>query len=99
MKYVTIARAALLCAALCGCAGVTVRDTYEVTPSYAFDRPEETVLGRAFAAEEARNAGMSGFRLLQGGVGALMTRAALADLAERSIDLKYFIYEHDEIGA
>ncbi len=86
-------------AMLAGCAGVTIREDYKAVPSYAFDRPQDTTLGRAFAASQARNPGLSGFRLLQGGVGALMNRAALADLAERSIDLKYFIYEPDESGA
>ena len=78
---------------------VAIREDYQATPSYAFDRPEETTLGRAFAPDQARHGDLSGFRLLQGGVGALMTRAALADLAERAIDLKYFIYEPDETGA
>jgi putative cardiolipin synthase len=85
--------------AMAGCVGVSILEDYQAVPSQAFDRPQETVLGRAFAAEQSRHAGLSGFRLLQGGAGALMTRAALADLAERSIDLKYFIYEPDETGA
>jgi putative cardiolipin synthase len=89
--------ATLLAATAAGCA--TIREDYRATPSHAFDKPGETTLGRAYAAMQARHAGLSGFRLLQGGVGALMTRAALADLAERSIDLKYFIYEPDETGA
>jgi hypothetical protein len=70
---------ALLLAAFCGCASVTVREGYQATPSTAFDRPEETALGRAFAAEQARHGDLSGFRLLQSGGGALMTRAALAE--------------------
>lgn len=89
--------ALMLAAALASCA--TIPADYPASPSYAFDQPGETRLGRAFAAEQARHEGLSGFRLLQGGIGALMTRAALADLAERSIDLKYFIYEADETGA
>lgn len=99
LEWRPAAASALLLAALCGCASVTVREGYQATPTTAFDRPEETALGRAFAAEQARNSGLSGFRLLQGGGGALMTRAALADLAERAIDLKYYIYEPDETGA
>jgi cardiolipin synthase C len=91
--------AILLSAVVAACVGVTIREDYQVTPSYAFDRPQETTLGRAFAADQARHGDLSGFRLMQSGVGALMTRAALADLAERAIDLKYFIYEPDETGA
>ena len=99
LEWRPAAALALLLAALCGCAGVTVREGYQATPSSAFDRPGETALGRAFAAEQARHGGLSGFRLLQSGGGALMTRAALADLAERALDLKYYIYEPDETGA
>src|SRR5690349_9427389 len=82
---------------LAGCASAPA--DYHAVPSHAFDRPGETSLGRANAAEQSRHPGLSGFRLLQGGAGALMTRAALADVAERSIDLKYFIFEPDETGA
>lgn len=91
--------ACLLLATVSGCLGPTIREDFKAAPSYAFDRPGETALGRAFTLHQTRHGGMSGFRVLQGGVGALMTRAALADLAERSIDLKYFIYEPDETGA
>jgi len=67
--------------------------------SSAFDRPFETTLGRAFADEQARRPGESGFRLLNNGVGALMTRAALIDRAERSVDFQTFIFDADEVGA
>jgi len=97
-RWVAVAAAVLL-TAIAGCAGVTVREGFEAPPSYAFDRPGETTLGRAYSADQGRHGDLSGFRLLQGGVGALMTRAALVDMAERSIDLKYFIYEPDETGA
>jgi cardiolipin synthase C len=91
------AAAAFFFAVVAGC--VTLRDDYQATPSYAFDRPEETALGRAYEAEQARHPGLSGFRLINGGVSALMTRAALADLAERAIDVQYYIFEPDAAGA
>lgn len=86
-----------ICAALAGC--VTLQKDYPAAPSYAFDRPEQTTLGRAAAAEQSRHPGLSGYRLINGGVAALMTRAAMADLAERSIDAQYYIYEPDAAGA
>lgn len=89
--------ALLLAAALAGCA--TVRDDFSAAPSHAFDKVEQTALGRAFAGAQARQPGLSGFRLINNGVSALMTRAALADLAERSIDIQYYIYDPDETGA
>ena len=89
--------AVLLFATIASC--VTLRQDVQVTPSYAFDHPEETSLGRAYLADQASHPEQSGFRLINGGVAALMTRAALADLAERAIDVQYYIYEPDAAGA
>jgi putative cardiolipin synthase len=91
------AAAVLVAALVSGC--VTLRQDFHAVPSYAFDRSAETTLGRAYAADESRHPGQSGYRLINSGVGALMTRAALADLAERSIDVQYFIFEPDAAGA
>lgn len=82
--------------ALAGCA--TVQKDYPRVASQAFDRPQETALGRAHADGLARHPGQSGFRLLNNGVSALLTRAALIDLAERSIDLQYYIFDADDAG-
>jgi len=87
----------LLLASLAGCA--TIRGDYVAQPSQAFDRPQETALGRAYAAGQAERPGLSAFRLINNGVSALLTRAALADLAERSLDIQYYIYDPDETGA
>ena len=92
-----LAAAVLVFAAVASC--VTLQEGYQATPSYAFDAPGETTLGRAYQADQARHPGLSGFRLINGGVSALLTRAALADLAERAIDLQYYIYEPDAAGA
>lgn len=88
---------ALAFALLSGCA--TIRGDYQATPSTAFDRPAETTLGRAYAEPQSAAPGMSGFRLLNNGVSALMTRAALADLAERAIDVQYYIFDADDVGS
>jgi putative cardiolipin synthase len=86
-----------LAALLAGCA--TLRGDLRPQPSYAFDQPEVTSLGRAYAKPQALHPGLSGFRLINNGVSALMTRAAMADLAERSIDVQYYIFDPDESGA
>ncbi len=84
-------------AALGGCA--TIRGDHVAQPSQAFDRPAETTLGRAYAAAQSGRPGLSAFRLINNGVSALMSRAALADLAERSLDIQYYIFDPDETGA
>lgn len=96
-RTASIALLLLLAALASGCA--SVREDVRGEPSQAFDEPRRTTLGRSYAAAEARNPGLSGFRLLNNGVTALLTRGALADLAERSIDLQYYIYDADETGA
>ncbi|MDH3287683.1 MAG: phospholipase D family protein [Betaproteobacteria bacterium] len=101
VRYLTVWRqvtvAVGLFAATAGC--VTIQADFKATPSYAFDHPEQTSLGRAYFAHQALHPGKSGFRLINSGVSALMTRAALADLAEHTIDLQYYIYDPDETGA
>jgi putative cardiolipin synthase len=84
-------------AALGGCA--PLRGDLASPQSSAFDRPRETTLGLAHAALHERHGAESGFRVLNNGVSALMTRAALADLAERSIDFQTFIFDADGVGA
>jgi len=87
----------LLLAALAACA--PIRLDYPAEPSYAFDRPLDSPLGRAHAGELAQHPGQSGFRLINNGSSAIVTRGVLADLAQRSIDLQYYIFDADDVGA
>lgn len=64
-------------------------------PSFAFDRPEETTLGRNFAAHLAGSPGLAGFRTLVSGEEAFIVRAATAEAAQKSLDLQYFIVSND----
>ena len=63
--------------------------------SYAIDRPEETFLGRTYATQLAATPGKSGFHLLVSGQEAFLARAALAESAERTLDLQYYIVGED----
>ena len=82
---------------LAACA--TIVPDYQAVPSRAFADVAATPLGRSYAPAQARYPGWSGFRLINNGVSALLTRAALADVAERSIDIQYYIFDADESGA
>jgi len=64
-------------------------------PSHAIDHPEETFLGRTFASQLAASPGQSGFHLLVSGHEAFLARAALAESAERTLDLQYYIVAKD----
>jgi phosphatidylserine/phosphatidylglycerophosphate/cardiolipin synthase-like enzyme len=63
--------------------------------SQALADPETTSLGRIIAAEEGGN-NLSGIRLLTSGEEALADLVALADHAERTLDIQYYIIHQDE---
>ena len=74
---------------LAGC--VTVRLDVTRTPSEAFQYPEQTPLGRAFAPHVLAHPRHSGFYVLDLGAEAFLARAAMAESADRSLDLQYYI--------
>ncbi len=76
-----------------GCA--SLRPDAPRVPSHALSDPEHTTLGRAFAAQAAEHPGLSGFQVMASGQSALAARAALADAAERTLDLQYYSADDD----
>jgi cardiolipin synthase C len=80
---------------LAGCAGLPQH--VKKVPSEALRSPQNTGLGRIVQQSEQGNArNLSGVRLLASGEGTLDSLIALADHAERTIDLQYYIIHHDE---
>jgi putative cardiolipin synthase len=65
---------------------------YPREPTRAWDRPQETKLGRAISADMGLHPGMPGFHLLASGMDAFVGRMALADTAEQTLDLQYYIF-------
>ena len=82
---------------LTGCAAAP-RPDYPRTASTAFEDYAPTRLGRFFGAAAEVHPGLSGFSLLSQGREAFITRLALADLAERSLDMQYYIWDGDTTG-
>src|SRR5258708_13195252 len=78
---------------LAGCAGLPRH--VQKTPSTAFQHPEITTLGRIVAAEDVGKS-LSGIRLLSSGEEALASLIALADHAERTLDIQYYIIHEDD---
>jgi len=66
--------------------------------SYAFDRPEETRLGREIQPHLQGQPGDSGFYIQDTGLQAFLQRAALIEAAEQSIDAQYYIWNGDVSG-
>ncbi len=82
---------------LTGCAAGP-RPDYPRTSSTAFEDYASTRLGRFFGPAADEHPGLSGFSLLSQGREAFITRLALADLAERSLDMQYYIWDGDTTG-
>jgi cardiolipin synthase C len=78
---------------LSGCAGLPRH--VEKPRSVAFSSPESTTLGRIVARENGPK-NFSGIRLLSSGEEALASLIALADHAERTLDIQYYIIHQDD---
>ena len=62
------------------------------------DDPASTRLGQFFGPAADKHPGLSGFSLLSQAREAFITRLALADLAERSLDMQYYMWDGDTTG-
>jgi putative cardiolipin synthase len=89
-------RAVCLAALLGGCASVDWN--YPRTQSTAFDQPQATTIGALFQVAADRHQDQSGFALVVEGSRALMARLAMADLAEKTLDVQYYIWDPDTTG-
>lgn len=84
---------AILVLALAGCA--TLPSHVDKQPSRALADPDKTTLGRLIGAEQT-NKTLSGVRLLTSGEEALADLITLADHAERTLDVQYYLIEEDD---
>jgi len=67
--------------------------------TFAYPDTGDTRLGREIRREEtAHPSGESGFHLLPNGLDAFVARAVLAHVAERSVDVQYYLYHDDLVG-
>jgi len=78
---------------LSGCAGLPRH--VEKTRSVAFQEPDTTTLGHIVVSDEVGK-NLSGIRLLSSGDEALASLIALADHAERTLDIQYYIIHEDD---
>jgi phosphatidylserine/phosphatidylglycerophosphate/cardiolipin synthase-like enzyme len=74
------------------------RPDYPRTVSTAFEGFASTRLGQFFGPAADEHPGLSGFSLLSHGREAFIVRLALADLAERSLDMQYYMWDGDTTG-
>ena len=86
----------LLTLFLTGCTSLPA--DYERMPSYVITDTDETTLGREAAEFTAAHPGHTGFYPLGSGLDAFAARMVLADAAERSLDVQYYIWHADTTG-
>ncbi|MCK0164663.1 phospholipase D family protein [Marinobacter sp. S6332] len=105
-RIATVSRRALCAKTLCilfvilfmqGCAQLPPHNAPPL--SYAFDRPDETRLGRQVQPHLPDQSGYSGFYIQDAGRQAFLQRAALIEAAEQSIDAQYYIWNSDVSGS
>jgi cardiolipin synthase C len=86
---------AALALLMSGCVGLPRH--VEKSRSAALPNPETTTLGRLVTSAES-NKNLSGIRLLSSGEEALADLIALADHAEHTLDIQYYIIDQDQSG-
>lgn len=89
---------AIGCAALALSACATLPTDYPRTASSAIQGTDETALGRGIAPLAAAHPGLSGLYPLQYGLEAFVARLVLAEAAEKSLDVQYYIWHGDQTG-
>jgi cardiolipin synthase C len=78
---------------LCACSSPRLDVARPVTEAWA--EPAETALASAYAAQLLGHQGQSGLHPLPSGMDALAARAALAEAAQHTLDLQYYILRSD----
>ena len=73
-------------------------DNSDRTASMVIQGGETTSLGKAYDTVLKEHPGQSGMHLLTHGLDAFVGRAVLARLAERSIDVQYYMFHQDTVG-
>lgn len=80
-----------------GCA-TTLPEDYDRTYSTALEDPGDTSLGRFFEADIDAHPDLSGVDLVDTSEWSFRGRVGLANMAEKTLDVQYYIWEVDNIG-
>lgn len=88
----------LLAALLSACASMPPGANYPKVESTAFAHPEETAIGQKVEPRARQHPGLSGFRLFASGSDAFTLRVQMANRAQRTLDIQYFIFKDDDTG-
>ena len=81
-----------------GCASLPPGIDAPKVESFALAQPQATTLGKRFDARAKEHPGLSGFRLLMDGADSFALRIRIAEKAERTLDVQYFVLQQDDTG-
>lgn len=81
---------------LTGCTSI-LKD-YPRPSSYAYIHYKSTNIGSLFEKETVKHPGKSGFYLIPYGQEAFTSRIAMTEMAEKSLDLQYYLWHSDSVG-
>jgi putative cardiolipin synthase len=81
---------------LIGC--TSIPKNYPKAPSTAFKGHKSTSIGKMFDKEAAKHPGKSGFDIIRYGRQGFTARIAMTEMAEKSLDLQYYLWEPDATG-
>lgn len=95
-QALTHSSALVLVAILTSCSSLPT--DYPRTASSALQRPVTTGVSGILQREAAKHPGKSGFAILEGNREAFTDRVALADFAQKTLDIQYYIWSADTIG-
>jgi len=84
--------------AAAGCTTLPPGSDYQKNVTHALASSSDSRLGRLTAQWASEHHGLSGFRLLPGGIDSFTLRAEMADAAQRTLDAQYFILHEDDTG-
>lgn len=76
----------------------TIPKDYPRTESYALKDTQNTLLGKEVSQELKAHPGQSGFMSLFEGIDALAARIGMAQYAQKSLDVQYYIWHGDTTG-
>lgn len=97
MRGIVVA-GAMLVFCLTGCCALPRVPSASRAPTMALPRPDETALGRHFAAAAHAHDRESGFHIITSGADGLVVRIQMVRAAEKTLDLQYFIFRGDQTG-
>ena len=71
---------------------------YSKTPSSAFKGYKSTSIGKMVEREAVKHPGKSGFEIIRYGREAFTSRVAMTEMAEKTLDMQYYLWEQDATG-